>query len=127
MDLFRKEALNHKRDTWLGEVMLSRPVSFGLIAALFFAIASSLIAYMIFGEYTKKARVSGYLVPDKGLIKIHASQDGTILSVRVSEGQSVRRGDLLAVVSTERAIEYGATQEVIAKQLSLRQESLGKV
>ncbi len=104
--------------------MLSRPVSFGLIAALFFAIASSLIAYMIFGEYTKKARVSGYLVPDKGLIKIHASQDGTILSVRVSEGQSVRRGDLLAVVSTERAIEYGATQEVIAKQLSLRQESL---
>lgn len=122
--LFRQEALDHKRDTWLGEILLVRPTAFGVLALLFVGVALSVLAYLVWGEYTKKARASGYLVPDQGLIKIYPQQSGAISAVRVTEGQSVRKGDVIAIVSTERTSVQGATQVEIAKQLALRQSSL---
>lgn len=123
-NLFRQEVLDHKRDTWLGEILLARPTSFGVLALLFLGIALGVLGYLVWGEYTKKARASGYLVPEQGLIKIYPQQSGAITILRVEEGQSVKRGDVLAIVSTERTSVQGDTQIEIAKQLALRQKSL---
>lgn len=123
-NLFRQEVLDHKRDTWLGDILLVRPTSFGMLAALFLGISLSVLGYLVWGEYTKKARATGYLVPEQGLIKIYPQQSGSITRVLVREGQSVEVGDVLAVVSTERTSVQGATQIEIAKQLALRQKSL---
>ena len=76
--LFRQEALDHKRDTWLGEVLITRPTSFGVLTAMFLCIALGTLIYLGWGEYTKKARVSGYLVPDQGLLKIFSQQTGAV-------------------------------------------------
>jgi membrane fusion protein len=124
-NLFRLEVLDHKRDTWLSDIFLSRPTSFKLLSALFFALAMSALLYLVWGEYTKKARVIGYLVPDQGLLKIYTQQTGAITSLRAKEGQQVKKGDLLAVISTERASQQGNTQVEIAKQLDVREKSLG--
>jgi membrane fusion protein len=123
-DLFRQEALDHKRDTWLGEILLARPTSFGVLALLFLGIALGVLGYLVWGEYTKKARASGYLVPEQGLIKIYPQQSGAITILRVKEGQSVKRGDVLVIISTERTSLQGNTQIEIARQLALRQKSL---
>ena len=122
--LFRQEALDHKRDTWLGEILLARPTSFAFLTLFFIAIAIAALVYLFVGEYTKKARVSGYLVPDQGLIKIFALQTGTVTKLAAKEGQSVKKGDVLLVVSTERRGSQGSTQLEVAKQLALRQKSL---
>ncbi|MGJ7490553.1 HlyD family secretion protein [Variovorax sp. ZT4R33] len=121
---FRQEVLDHKRDTWLGEISLARPISFCFFAVLFFFIALSVVAYLVLGEYTKKARASGYLVPDQGLLKIYPQQTGAVASLMVVEGQIVKKGDLVAIISTERTSMQGNTQIEIAKQLSLRKMSL---
>lgn len=91
---------------------------------LFLAIALGVLAYLVWGEYTKKARASGYLVPAQGLIKIYPQQPGAVIALRVAEGQLVKKGDLLAIISTERTSMQGDTQIEIAKQLVLRQKSL---
>jgi membrane fusion protein len=122
--LFRQEALDHQRDTWLGDVVLSRPPAFALLAWLFFAIALVLVAYLVWGEYTKKARAAGYLVPESGLIKIHAQQPGAVTALKVVEGQQVTKGDVLAIVSTERTSAQGDTQAEVSRQLVVRRESL---
>jgi membrane fusion protein len=122
--LFRQEALDHRRDTWLGDINLVRPISFGVLAALFLGIALGLLAYLAWGEYTKKARASGYLVPEQGLLKIYSQQSGAVAALRVVEGQQVKKDDVLAIISTERTSLQGATQFEIAKQLVLRQNSL---
>lgn len=122
--LFRKEALEYKRDTWLGEILLVRPISFGALTLLFFVVALGVLGYLALGSYTKKARASGYLVPDQGLLKIYAQQAGAVVSLRVAEGQTVKKGDVLAVVSLERTSMQGDTQVQLARQLAARQKSL---
>ena len=124
LPLFRQEALDHKRDTWLGEILLARPTSFAFLTLFFITIAITALVYLVMGEYTKKARVSGYLVPDQGLIKIFAQQSGTVTKLAAKEGQNVKKGDVLLVVSTERRGSQGSTQLEVAKQLALRQKSL---
>jgi membrane fusion protein len=124
--LFRLEALNHKRDTWLGEILLTQPVSYAIIAIVALLIAASALGYLFWGEYTKKARATGYLVPDQGLIKIYTLQTGAVTILNVKEGMQVKKGDVLAVISTERTSLQGDTQIEIAKQLTLRQKSLSE-
>lgn len=122
--LYRQQALDHKRDTWLGDILLARPTSFAALTCLFVGIALATLCYLAWGEYTKKARATGYLVPDQGLIKIYAQQAGAIADLRVREGQTVSKGDVLAVVSTERTSLQGSTQAEIAKHLLTKQQSL---
>ncbi|NJM43007.1 MAG: HlyD family efflux transporter periplasmic adaptor subunit [Brachymonas sp.] len=122
--LFRQEALDHKRDTWLGDMLLTRPTSFAWLTAFFLVIAILSLVYLVWGEYTKKARVAGYLVPDQGLIKLYAQTPGPVVALQVKEGQNVKRGDVLAIISTERINSGGVTQLEIAKQLDIRKTSL---
>jgi membrane fusion protein len=122
--LFRQEALDSKRDTWLGDILLTRPVTFAWLAAFFFIMALAALGYLVWGEYTKKARVSGYLVPDQGLIKLFVKQPGPVIALKVKEGQSVKKGDVLVVISNERNNAQGGTQAEIAKQLEIRKKSL---
>ena len=122
--LFRKEAVDHKQGTWLGDMLLVRPTSFAFLTACFFALALAALAFLVWGEYTKKARVAGYLVPEHGLIKVFAGQPSQVTSLLVKEGQLVKRGDTLLVVSTEHSNAQGKTQEALAKQLVLRRLSL---
>jgi membrane fusion protein len=124
--LFRQEALDHKRDTWLGDILLTRPVTFAWLAAFFFIMALTALSYLVWGEYTKKARVSGYLVPDQGLIKLFVKQPGPVISLKVKEGQSVKKGDVLVIISNERINSQGGTQAEIAKQLEIRKKSLNE-
>lgn len=124
LPLFRREALEHQRDTSLGEILLVQPLSFTLMTLFFVACAAIGISFLVWGEYTKKARVSGYLAPDQGLVKVFSRQSGAVTALHVQDGQTVRRGDVLATVSTERTTSRGDTQVAIAAQLEVRRSSV---
>lgn len=122
--LFRPEALaGQEQKGWLGQVQVLPPLSLQLLTA---AAVGSLFLVGVFlstAEYTRKARVSGYLVPDRGVLRINAPQTATVLSRRVSEGQQVKQGDVLFMLALDSASQ---APEDIAKNLSARQQSLGQ-
>ncbi|MEL4177181.1 HlyD family secretion protein [Roseateles sp. PN1] len=122
--LFRSEALaGQEQKGWLGQVQVLPPLSLQLLTA---AAVGSLFLVGVFlstAEYTRKARVSGYLVPDRGVLRINAPQTATVLSRLVSEGQQVKQGDVLFVLALDSASQ---APEDIAKNLSARQQSLGQ-
>jgi membrane fusion protein len=100
--LFRTQALEAQRGQALGAVLLVQPISTRLLTLAAVAIAASLIAFAFWGEYTRKARVKGFLVPTRGLIKVYPREAGTVVEKQVVEGQRVSKGDVLFVVAMER-------------------------
>ena len=122
--LFRDEVFDAKRDTWLGQIVLIRPISFTFLTIATVALATAVLVFLFWDEYTRKAKVSGYIVPSQGLIKIVPQQTGVIAELRVKEGQFVQRGEILALLNTERATAAGGVQAEFSKQIAVRRDSL---
>src|SRR4051794_4302504 len=118
LPLFREEVLQQRSGGWLGDIVLVRPISFSILVSMVVIVLAATLAFVVWGEYTKKARVSGYVVPEEGLIKIYSQQSGTVVSLLAREGQKVEEGQVLAVVSSERTGEQGATQAQIARHMA---------
>ena len=124
VSLFRPEALESQRESWLGEIQLVRPVSLAwLTAGVALAVAALGVALFV-GEYTRKVRVAGVLVPDRGVVRLTAPQDGVLAESRVAEGVAVRAGDVLFVLSLDRSAVAGDTQLEVQRTLGERQRSL---
>ncbi len=119
--LFRQESLDNRRERLWGEVVLIQPLSFYLITGVV-TIAVILIAiYLIYGTYARRENVSGYLLPDKGLVKIYAIQSGIVTDVHVNEGDKVSKGDVLFTISTQRTNQQST--DVDAQILSKLKEN----
>lgn len=123
--LFRPEALDAQRPRSLGPIVLAQPLSFAFLAALAAACALALGAFLAWGSYTQRTSVGGQLLPEGGWAKVYAPQSGVVTDKRVTEGQAVRAGDVLYVVSLDRrnaAAPDGLS--AIADQVTRRRDSL---
>jgi multidrug efflux pump subunit AcrA (membrane-fusion protein) len=99
--LYRRAALQAARGGSIGGIVLTHPLSFGILAALAALIAGSLIAFLVWGTYTKRTTLRGELSPDPGLITVYAQQPGVVTAKHVAEGQPVTQGQVLFEVSAE--------------------------
>ena len=125
MSLFRPQALAARQSKWIGEIILIRPLSFTFLTIFAVALAGIVCAFLIWGTYTKRSTVMGQLTPDTGLLKIYVPQPGIVLEKQVSEGQTVKAGDILYVLSSERhSSRLGDIQAAISREVELRQASL---
>ncbi|NYE61494.1 membrane fusion protein [Duganella sp. 1224] len=119
------EALSASRITWLGEITLIRPLGLSVLSAIAVAFGILIAALLLFGCYTRRSTITGQLMSDLGVIKIHAPQSGIVLSKMVREGQAVHQGDVLYLVSSERqSANLGDVQQAITQQVALRTQSL---
>ena len=124
-DLFRKEVFNNKNNNWLGEALLIQPLSFYLITGALVAVVSAALVYLFFGDYTRKEHVSGYLVPDKGVIRIVPTQPGFYSKILVKNGDLVDRGSPVAVVNAQSTTDAGENVELLLlKELQLERANI---
>ncbi|MCV2358506.1 HlyD family efflux transporter periplasmic adaptor subunit [Paucibacter sp. TC2R-5] len=119
--LFRPEAHQGQQQAWLGSIQLLRPLSLRVLSLTAVTAVVVVAVFLSQAEYTRKARVSGYLLPDRGVLRVSSAQAATVLTREVSEGQSVKAGDVLFVLSLDSANQ---SAEAIAKNLSAGQQSL---
>ena len=122
--LFRPEVLESHRREWLGSIQLMRPVSLAWLTGLVLCAGCLVAAYLTLGEYTRKARVTGYLIPDHGLVRLMAPQAATVVESHASEGRAVKRGDVLFVLAVGQATLSGDTQTAVQASLAARKRSL---
>ncbi len=128
MTLFRPEVQANQAAQFLGKVRLHRPLSFSVVTSVAVAMACGLIAFAAWGEVNRKVRLVGLLVPSHGSLNISAPQSGVLVELPVAEGQSVRAGDILLVLNTERSTRVngnvGDTSERVALQIEARRQTL---
>lgn len=111
---------------WMGEILLAQPLSTAWLAwvSILMAICVATGLYAI--DYTRKERVTGNLVLDKGLVKIYAPPVVGVVTRRlVRDGEKVEAGQVLFVVSLERASSArGDTQAELLRQMAQRKTHL---
>jgi len=126
--LFRSEALEHVTARQYGTVILASPISHRFLTALFVGIALCIVAFFILFSTTRKAHASGVLLPTTGVIRVTPKQGGIVTGKRVKEGEAVRAGQVMFILSSERSSGSSASTEkkisvLLERQLtSLRSE-----
>ncbi|MCA3001946.1 MAG: HlyD family efflux transporter periplasmic adaptor subunit [Rhodocyclaceae bacterium] len=123
--LFRPESIEHQRERLFGEALVVWPVTFKIVLLCAVLTAVTFASFVTWGEYTRKARVSGYVVPSSGFVKVYAREVATITARRVSEGDKVKKGDVLFLLAMDRSGVSGVgAGQVAAVETGRRREAL---
>src|SRR3569832_809906 len=123
--LFRPEVVRAQSERALGDVVISSSPTVSLFVGAAVLVLLALVLFASLGHYTRKAHVSGYLSPDEGLIKIYAPVTGVLIDKRVTEGQTVKAGEPLFVLSTAHGSpETPAAQAAAIASLTQRRDSM---
>jgi membrane fusion protein len=119
--LFRQEVLDSKRGDWLGSIRLATPLSHRVLTGLTLTVGAALLMFLMLGQYTRRERTSGMLVPIAGLIDVKAAVAGTVTRTLVDQGSNVHAEDLLIALSSERvSLSVGDTGAAVSEQLKLQ-------
>ncbi|HEX9172038.1 MAG TPA: HlyD family efflux transporter periplasmic adaptor subunit [Telluria sp.] len=123
--LFRPEVLRERQSEWMGPILLKPRAMhwwFGAAAAL---TVLAILALLAVASYTKKARVSGWLVPHQGMLRVFASRPAVVTALRVAEGAQVEQGQVLAELSAEeQSAALGDTQAGAVRALEAQRATL---
>jgi membrane fusion protein len=106
--LYRQEAIDAKRHSFLGSISIVQPVrlwvftTFGIFAGLV------IVLFLVFGEYTRRTTVKGSLVPNLGLVTLVAPTQGVVSTIFAQEGNRIRNKQPLISIQSPRLSQAGA-------------------
>jgi membrane fusion protein len=100
--LFRGQALRKLAGPDFGSTLLAAPPRFTVFATAIALVALALIALLIFGRYTQRATVSGYVTVTNGDVRVFPQAAGTVEALLVREGDLVTAGTPLFILLTSR-------------------------
>jgi membrane fusion protein len=116
---------SHSLDQPLSEIGVPLGMTRGWTKLYVFALVVTMTLGALtatLGAYARKSRVSGFLVPDKGLMKIYTPHAGHIADLKVVEGQHVSKGDALCIVDVGAITMAGRTGDLEAQNLTERRQ-----
>lgn len=126
--LFRDAVMQGQRVSALGDILLTPRASVPWLVLGAALIGTMIVLFLFFGTYTRRATVTGQLLPSAGVIRVQTPQAGVVMSKQVAEGQSVRKGDVLYILSSDRPgagpqqLQADISQQVADRRTSLQAE-----
>ena len=125
--MFRQEAIDALREKFLGEATIARPLPMWAMTLLAVGAAALMITVAIWGQYTRRERVEGFLQLDVGAARISITDAGRVTELLVKEGQEVKAGDPMLRLSLDRSTASTLSASAMATgELSQRRGSLEK-
>ncbi len=127
-DLFRREAIAYATRRLTGPVIIATPLSMKFLGGVLAGIIIAAATFAATATYARKATVTGWLVPDQGLIRATSRAPGLIQRLFVKEGEIVEQGARIAELGL--AVETAAgnvgetvTQNLLAESNALKAKS----
>ncbi|MDR7114667.1 HlyD family efflux transporter periplasmic adaptor subunit [Caulobacter sp. BE254] len=126
--LFRAEAVKFAGRRLQGEVVLHGPISLKVFTAIGVSLVMGVVLMASLATYARKETLTGWVVPQGGLIRVVARQPGIIERLDVSEGAEVKAGEPLALLRLSSDIANGDSgaslqQEVAAELAATRAQA----
>lgn len=125
--LYRKEAIAHQRERAWGQLLVTTPRAARALVVIAVVLAAFFLWFLTSAEYTRRARAPAVLAYINDPVFIAATDPGTLASVDVKAGDTVKAGQRLATVSTERnaggeAIFAAGERDADARRQAIRSE-----
>lgn len=98
-----------------------RRIPTALLTGFLAFVVCCALAFLSVASYARKETLSGSVVPKAGLAPITTLEGGTVLEVLAQQGQTVRRGQSLAIISADKVISGGAEMGAILDQANVAQ------
>jgi membrane fusion protein len=117
-DLFRREAIKYSERRFNGQVILNTPVSMRLMTLLLLLAVGLGALFLVTASYARKETVSGWLVPQGGLIQVTSSHAGVLEKIYLPEGGVVREGEPIALVRSAAFSTSGNRDGRLLRQVS---------
>lgn len=99
--------VEQQSDRLHGEVVFTQALSINAFAAALFGIVAIAAVWVNVGTYARIETVPGMLVTSLPSAKVVALQPGVVSALPVQEGQLVRKGDRLLVITSDREAAGG--------------------
>ena len=122
--LFRREIMQARQTAWLGGIRLGHNPRFSVAASVALMLAGALVAFAVWGQVARKARIPGVLMPEQGTVQLSANAAGVMTEQLVQEGDQVRVGQALFVLGTDRPTAEGSAAVLLAAHLAQRRSTL---
>jgi membrane fusion protein len=123
--LFRKEAIDAQREKFLGEASLAQPVRMWIYTATAVAVAVIVVAVAVWGQYTRRERVQGYLSSATGAAVVRMPDAGTVAELMIKEGDVVVSGAPLARLTVDKSgVNDARGNEAVMRELETRKTLL---
>lgn len=98
--LFRQQIIDRKRNQNYGSVSINTPIRFTLLTVGMTAIVLAILLFLVFGEFSEKYVVKGYLNSSKGEVRVYPNKNGVITHSYIHQGDKVSKGDKLFLIDT---------------------------
>jgi membrane fusion protein len=122
--LFRKEAIDAQRQKFLGEASIAQPVRGWVYTLTAVVVALLVIAVAVWGQYTRRERVQGYLSSATGAAIVKTTDAGTITALDVKEGDIVKAGQELGELTIDKSgRDDTARTEAVRSELTRQRSS----
>ncbi|SCC30979.1 HlyD family secretion protein [Gilliamella intestini] len=119
--LYRKDAIDHNKVKYCGQILLTSSYSTRVLTCLFSLLFFFILLFFIFFSYGRKITITGTLLPMEGIIRILPSESGIIDEVLVHENQLVKQGDKLFILKNSN---FSPIQADLEKFLLKRKANL---
>ncbi len=127
LPLFRKQAVDHQREKLYGDIILTQPISYYVLATFLVGITIIVIFFLVTHSYARKEKVAGIIVPQQGMVSVFPPQAGILSELKVTEGMFVKQNDeLFSVMIDQRANGGEYTGVKIIDELKIQEANLKK-
>lgn len=117
--LFRRKALKQQQTRLEGDVLLLQPLSQPMVVGVLLTLVVIFGTFLAHASFARQERVTGVLMPDKGILKVYSPQSGIVKKVLVEEGVNVELGQPLAIIGSSKVSTAG--KETLAAHISVLQ------
>ncbi len=124
--LFRQEVFASQRNKNYGSVSMNTPISFMVMAVGTFMIIMCILFFILFGEFSEKFIVRGFLESTKGVARIYTLKSGVVVKQFIKQGDEVKKGQKLYLIDTSFEGGHQKNHPDVFSQLSQRHELLQK-
>ena len=90
--LFRLEVVDRQRNRNYGSVSINTPLKYTVFSLFFSMMLVLVFLFLLYGEFSEKFIVKGYLESTKGVARVYPEKNGIVAKCFIHQGDEVKQG-----------------------------------